>query len=96
MDQAVHNTIVCFIWGIADDVLRDFFRRGKYPGKFVPMYVIRRTDALFEPTKRKVLDDKKILGDVYPSRALYFMFSNPPYGRTWKSNLEGTVTGRLE
>jgi type I restriction enzyme M protein len=29
MDQATHNKIVSFIWGIADDVLRDLFRRGK-------------------------------------------------------------------
>jgi len=25
-----HNRIVSFIWGIADDVLRDLFKRGKY------------------------------------------------------------------
>jgi len=31
VDQATHNKIVSFIWGIADDVLRDLFRRGKYP-----------------------------------------------------------------
>ena len=30
-NQATHNKIVSFIWGIADDVLRDLFRRGKYP-----------------------------------------------------------------
>jgi type I restriction enzyme M protein len=30
MDQATHNKIVSFIWGIADDVLRDLFKRGKY------------------------------------------------------------------
>jgi len=29
MDQATHNKIVSFIWGIADDVLRDLFKRGK-------------------------------------------------------------------
>jgi len=29
MDQATHNKIVSFIWGIADDVLRDLFVRGK-------------------------------------------------------------------
>ena len=28
MDQATHNKIVSFIWGIADDVLRDQFKRG--------------------------------------------------------------------
>jgi len=29
MDQATHNKVVSFIWGIADDVLRDLFKRGK-------------------------------------------------------------------
>jgi type I restriction enzyme M protein len=28
MDQTSHNKIVSFIWGIADDVLRDLFKRG--------------------------------------------------------------------
>ena len=31
MDQATHHKMVSFIWGIADDVLRDLFKRGKYP-----------------------------------------------------------------
>ena len=31
MDQATHNKIVSFIWGIADDVLRDLFKR-RYTG----------------------------------------------------------------
>ena len=31
MDQATPNKIVSFLWGIADDVLRDLFKRGKYP-----------------------------------------------------------------
>ncbi len=36
MDQATHNKIVSFIWGIADDVLRDLFKRGKYPDVILP------------------------------------------------------------
>ena len=28
MDQATHNKIVSFIWGIADDVLRELCQRG--------------------------------------------------------------------
>jgi len=31
MDQATHNKIVSFIWGIADDVLRDLFKTRKVP-----------------------------------------------------------------
>ena len=30
MDNAQHNTIVNFVWSIADDVLRDVYVRGKY------------------------------------------------------------------
>ena len=56
MDQATHNKIVSFIWGIADDVLRDLFKRGKYPDVILPMCVIRRMDAVLEPTKHKVLE----------------------------------------
>ena len=37
MDHATHNKIVSFIWGIADDVLRDLFKRGKYPDVILPM-----------------------------------------------------------
>ncbi len=61
MDQATHNKIVSFIWGIADDVLRDLFKRGKYPDVILPMCVIRRMDAVLEPTKKAVLDTKKML-----------------------------------
>jgi type I restriction enzyme M protein len=61
MDQATHNRIVSFIWGIADDVLRDLFKRGKYPDVILPMCVIRRMDAVLEPTKQQVLATKKML-----------------------------------
>jgi type I restriction enzyme M protein len=64
VDQATHNKIVSFIWGIADDVLRDLFKRGKYPDVILPMCVIRRMDAVLEPTKQKVLDAKKMLDDA--------------------------------
>lgn len=37
MDQATHNKVFSFIWGIADDVLRDLFKRGKYPDVILPM-----------------------------------------------------------
>jgi type I restriction enzyme M protein len=64
VDQATHNKIVSFIWGIADDVLRDLFKRGKYPDVILPMCVIRRMDAVLEPTKQKVLDTRKMLDDA--------------------------------
>jgi type I restriction enzyme M protein len=61
MDQATHNKIVSFIWGIADDVLRDLFKRGKYPDVILPMCVLRRMDAVLEPNQQAVLDTKQML-----------------------------------
>ena len=50
-----------FIWGIADDVLRDVYVRGKYRDVILPMTVIRRLDAVLEPTKQDVLRMKNQL-----------------------------------
>ena len=49
--------ISSFIWGIADDVLRDVYVRGKYRDVILPMTVIRRLDAVLEPTKDAVLEE---------------------------------------
>ena len=56
MDNQVHNSIVSFIWGIADDCLRDVYVRGKYRDVILPMTVIRRLDALLEDSKEAVLE----------------------------------------
>lgn len=61
MNYSTYNTIVNFIWSIADDVLRDVYVRGKYRDVILPMTVIRRLDALLEPTKDAVLAMKKQL-----------------------------------
>ena len=50
-----------FIWGIADDVLRDIYVRGKYRDVILPMTVVRRLDAVLEPTKEAVLKMKEQL-----------------------------------
>jgi len=55
MNGAQHTDIVNFIWGIADDVLRDLYVRGKYRDVILPMAVLRRFDAVLEPTKQDVL-----------------------------------------
>ena len=52
------NWITNFIWGIADDVLRDLYVRGRYRDIILPMTVLRRLDAVLEPTKQTVLDMK--------------------------------------
>ncbi|MGI6200546.1 MAG: type I restriction-modification system subunit M [Christensenellales bacterium] len=61
MDAHMLNTIANFIWGIADDCLRDVYVRGKYRDVILPMTVIRRLDAVLEDTKQQVLDMKKVL-----------------------------------
>jgi type I restriction enzyme M protein len=61
MEFAQHNTIVNFIWNVADDVLRDVYVRGKYRDVILPMIVIRRLDAVLEPTKPAVLAMKERL-----------------------------------
>ena len=64
MDQATHNKIVSFICGIADDVLRDLFKRGKYPDVILPMCVLRRLDAVLEPSSAAVLETKQMLDEA--------------------------------
>jgi type I restriction enzyme M protein len=61
MEQGELNWIANFIWGIADDVLRDLYVRGKYRDVILPMTVLRRLDSLLEPTKQAVLDMKASL-----------------------------------
>ena len=53
--------IANYIWGIADDVLRDLYVRGKYRDVILPMTVLRRLDAVLEDTKPAVLAMRKRL-----------------------------------
>src|ERR1043165_5500443 len=61
MEQPQLSWVANFIWGIADDVLRDLYVRGKYRDVILPMTVLRRLDAVLEPTKHAVLDMKASL-----------------------------------
>ena len=55
---------VNFIWSVADEVLRDDFKRGKYPDVILPFTVLRRLDpeplykdrAAFEQIDAEILD----------------------------------------
>jgi len=73
MEQGQLNWITNFIWGIADDVLRDLYVRGKYRDVILPMTVLRRLDAVLEPSKKVVLDMKDSLdkaGIIHQDQAL--------------------------
>lgn len=49
-----HSSIVGFIWSVADEVLRDDFKRSKYPDVILPFTVLRRLDCVLAPTRDKV------------------------------------------
>ena len=73
MENNKLNWIANFIWGIADDVLRDLYVRGKYRDVILPMTVLRRLDSLLEQSKQAVLDMKASLdkaGIVHQDQAL--------------------------
>ena len=64
MQDSQLATISNFIWNIADSVLRDLYVRGKYRDVILPMTVIRRLDAVLEPTKQRVVEEKKWLDEA--------------------------------
>ena len=61
MEGSRLNWIASFIWGIADDVLRDLYVRGKCRDVILPMTVLRRLDSLLEPSQPAVLEMKTSL-----------------------------------
>ena len=61
MEGSQLSWIANFIWGVADDVLRDLYVRGKYRDVILPMTVLRRLDSLLEPSKPAVLEMKTSL-----------------------------------
>ena len=64
MQDSQLTRISNFIWSVADDVLRDLYVRGKYRDVILPMTVLRRLDAVLEPTKQKVLNEKQFLDEA--------------------------------
>ena len=58
------NWITGYIWGIADDVLRNLYVRGKYRDVILPLTVLRRLDAVLEGSKQAVLDMKSYLDEA--------------------------------
>jgi len=60
-DQSQIKWVADFIWNIADDRLRDVYVRGKYRDVILPFTVLRRIDAVLEPTKQAVLERKRLL-----------------------------------
>lgn len=61
MDKANFGQLVSFIFGIANDCLVDVYDVGDYRKIILPMIVLRRFDAVLEPTKQNVLKMKATL-----------------------------------
>lgn len=59
MKQSTYNALKSFIWGIANDCLVDVYDVGDYRKVILPMLVIRRFDAVLEPTHDAVVAAKK-------------------------------------
>lgn len=83
------NWIANFLWGIADDVLRDYFKRGKYADFILPMTVLTRLDTVLEPTKAEVLAMHARLDEmgVVNQEAALRMASGLPFYNTSKFSL---------
>lgn len=64
MTQEQHNQLVSFVWNIANDVLVNDYNKGDYRKVILPMIVLRRLDAVLEPTKQEVLATKQQLDEV--------------------------------
>ena len=60
-DQSQLKWIADFIWNIADDRLRDVYEPTQYRDVILPFIVLRRLDAVLEPTKQAVLERKSFL-----------------------------------
>lgn len=58
MSQNVRE-IANFIWTVADELLRDNYKRSEYADIIYPFTVIRRIDLILEPTHEKVLETEK-------------------------------------
>ena len=52
MEKANFGQLVSFIFGIANDCLVDVYDVGDYRKIILPMFVLRRFDAVLEPTKQ--------------------------------------------
>ncbi len=45
-----------FIWSVADESLRDDFKRGEFPDIILHIHVLRRLDCVLAPTNEKVME----------------------------------------
>lgn len=61
LSNETYNSLKAFIWGIANDCLVDVYDVGDYRKIILPMFVIRRLDAVLEDKHQAVVEKKKEL-----------------------------------
>ncbi|MEI7937550.1 MAG: N-6 DNA methylase, partial [Verrucomicrobiota bacterium] len=131
MDQAIHNKIVSFIWGIADAIRSGSYllydgalgiggmltvgeetllqlatARGQqitthlYGQEINPeTYAICKADMLLKGEGENAdhivggAEWSTLSHDAFPAMSFDFMMSNPPYGKSWKKDME-TMGGK--
>jgi len=101
MDSGQLTWITNFIWGIADDVLHDLYVRGKYRDVILPMTVIRRLDAVLEPTEQAVGSSVRgncenlppAVGDWFRSTPRTASLADQSTRRPLRKNLDGLLPG---
>ena len=59
-----YNQTISFIWNIAN-LIRDHYRRSKYPDVILPFTVLRRIDCVLAPTKDWVLETYNKFDDEF-------------------------------
>ena len=81
MEQSQYNFLFSFIWNIANDVLVNAFNKGDYKKVILPMLVLRRIDALLEPTKDAVIQiDNKSFQNAINERVFQQVYSKVSQG----------------
>ena len=86
MDQPQLNWITNFIWSIADDLLRDVYTHLYGQEISAETYAICKADLLLKGDGGPAYST--LSNDAYRSREFDFMLANPPYGKSWKVDLE--------
>jgi type I restriction enzyme M protein len=91
MKQSTYNSLKSFIWGIANDCLVDVYDVGDYRKIILPFFVIRRFDAVLEPTHEAVVKTRMKLeeaGVLKPDEALMAIA-----GQSFVNKSDFTLTG---
>ena len=95
MEPSQYSSITNYIWGIADDVLRDLYVRGKYRDVILPMTVLRRLDAVLEDSHQAVLDMKAQLDEATQGAQAALAYWQRSDRQDLHSAHRGAVSARL-